>query len=142
MSGEREDEALAGDAEPAGGAVETEQDDLFCERFELHRDCRNWALDAWIGRPARHVVTAAGGDLDAEHGRHEHHCDERQRESLHERLRSRQGQCGRQRQQRESRGDEESGAERPGRGALELIVEGKLQGCGGGRLRRRQPQAR
>ena len=79
---ECEDEPLAGDAEPARGAVEAEQDDLFCERFELRRDGRNRARYARIGRPARHVVAAAGGDLDAEDGCHEQHGDQRQGESL------------------------------------------------------------
>ena len=51
--GECEDEPLAGDAEPTGGAVEAEQDDLFGERFKLRRDGRNWArvhgLAGWRG---------------------------------------------------------------------------------------------
>ena len=92
--GEGEDEALAGDAEPARGAVEAEQDDLFGERFELRRDGRNGTRCARIGGPARHVVAAAGGDLDAEDGGHEQHGDERQRESPHERLRSRRASAG------------------------------------------------
>ena len=35
---EREDEALAGDAEPARGAVEAEQDDPLGDRLQLRRD--------------------------------------------------------------------------------------------------------
>ena len=50
--GEPEDEAFAGDAEPARGAVEAEQDDLSRERFELWLDRRDWARGARIGRPA------------------------------------------------------------------------------------------
>ena len=120
---EREDEPLAGDAEPARGAVEAEQDDPLGDRLQLRGDGRDRARGARIGRSARHVVAAARGDLDAEDGRDEHHGDERQGERPHRRLRSLHHQRGRQRQQRQQRRDEEGGAERAGRGALELILE-------------------
>ena len=47
-----------------------------------------------IGRAERHIVAAAGGDLDAEDGDHEHHGDQRKRESPHDRLRSRSASAG------------------------------------------------
>ena len=91
---EREHEALAGDAEPARGAVEAEQDDPLGDGLQLRRERRNRARGARIGRPARHEVTAARGDLDAEDGRHEQHGDERQGERPHDRLRSRSASAG------------------------------------------------
>ena len=120
---EREDEALAGDAEPARGAVEAEQDDPLGDRLQLRRDGRDRARGARIGRPARHVVAAARGDLGAEDGRDQQHGDERQGERPHRSAPVAQRQRGRQRQQRQPRRDEEGGAERAGRGALELILE-------------------
>ena len=52
------------------------------------------ARHARVGRPARHVMAAARGDLDAEDGRDEQHGDQRQRESPHERLRSLSASAG------------------------------------------------
>ena len=91
---EREDEALAGDAEPARGAVEAEQDDPLGDGLQLRRERRNRARGARIGRSARHEVAAARGDLDAEDARHEQHGDERQGERPHDRLRSLSASAG------------------------------------------------
>ena len=64
------------------------------ERLELRRVGGNRARCARIGRDERHVMAAAGGDLDAEDGGHEHHGDERQPNSPHERLRSLRATAG------------------------------------------------
>ena len=91
---EREHEALAGDAEPARGAVEAEQDDPLGDGLELRREGRDRPRGARIGGLARHEVPAARGDLGAEDDRHEQHGDERQGERLHDRLRSRRASAG------------------------------------------------
>ena len=91
---EREHEALTGDAELARCAVEPEQDDPLGHRVHLRRDGRHRARDARIGRPPRYVIGAAGGDLDAEHGRHEYQGDEGQGECSHARLRSLRARAG------------------------------------------------
>ena len=92
--GECDPEPLAGDAEPARGAVEAEQDDLLGEWFESRPDRRNRARDARVGRPARNVMAAARGDLNAEDCPDEQHGDQRQREPPHERLRSLSASAG------------------------------------------------
>ena len=80
---EREDQPLAGDAEPARGAVEAEQDDLLSEWFKLRLNRRDRARGAWVGRPAWYVMAASRGDLESEYGSDEQHGDQREGNSPH-----------------------------------------------------------